>query len=294
MRSFEEGSRLFCEAIPILTEASRPDLMKKLWRSAPTHLKNALNKMTKQEFKTSIDDMISEEVEYERARNQFFDEMGDFLSDDDIEDNGYESDFFTDRRFQHKKEAVTLNENDRIRIKSLFRKIVRKIHPDHLKNSEFQNLKSWFDIIWKKVALAHENNDLVKLTQLHNKIMIVLKDYGELSLSELNTAAQSLESEHKELLRDFADIKNNPAWNFSQMKDYRKLQKAQSKPYLQRQKLLDKDLNEIKIQRAGIERLAGLIKEGKIKPKSTKPKRRAMRKRQATSASQDQMSFLMK
>ena len=186
-----------------------------------------------------------------------------------------------------------LKEDDKIRIKSLYRKIVRKIHPDNFNLEVPSELKSWFNIIWQKVAKAHKEEDLEKLSVLHHKIVIALNEYDELGISDLNTAAISLESEYKALLAEYSSLKDSPAWNFSQLKDFKKLKSKLSKPFLRQQKELKEDLEDLKAQRAEIERVAGLIKAGKIKLRPLRKARRKTHGRRRVTENNSQMNFRM-
>ena len=195
--------------------------------------------------------------------------------------------------FKVEKPKKDLKEDDKIRIKSLYRKIVRKIHPDNFNLEVPSELKSWFNIIWQKVAKAHREEDVEKLTVLHHKIVIALNEYDELGISDLNTAAISLESEYKALLAEYSSLKDSPAWNFSQLKDFKKLKSKLSKPFLRQQKELKEDLEDLKAQRAEIERVAGLIKAGKIKLRPLRKARRKTHGRRRVTENNSQMNFRM-
>jgi hypothetical protein len=293
MRSFEDGASFLVEAISILTQSSRVDLLRRIWKFAPGSLKTGLNKRAKLEFGISIEEMMNDLEERDQIRANFF----AFQGKDDDED-GFDSDFFMGPRFRNEKQKKDLKEDDKIRIKSLYRKIVRKIHPDNFNLEVPSELKSWFNSIWQKVAKAHKEEDLEKLSVLHHKIVIALNEYDELGVSDLNTAAKSLESEYKSLLAEYSSLKESPAWNFSLLKDFKKLKSKLSKPFLLQQKELKEDLEDLKSQRAEIERIAGLIKEGKIK---LRPQRKARRKTQGrghrlskqTRVDSSQMNFEM-
>lgn len=182
----------------------------------------------------------------------------------DFESEQFDEHFYSDHNHQAKKQKPHLSEDDKLKVKSLFRKIVRRIHPDHLNLDENSGLKIWFQIIWKTVADAHEDNDLKKLQQLYQKTVLALKDYDELSISELKNAAESLETEYDLLLDHYSTFKHSPAWNFSKLKNYDQLEKQQAKPYRQQQRLIDEEIELIKDQRTEIERIARLLREGKI------------------------------
>lgn len=269
MRNFQEGFEFLFEAIAILIQCSRIDLLRKIWSFAPLSLKKQLNQKAKADFRMTIEELMDESDERDKLRAQ----AAEFETFGDSEES-FDEDFFMGSDFQHKPKTEEIKEDDQIRIKSIFRKIVRRIHPDHLKLEGSEELKSWFDLLWKKVSEAHEKNDLEKLTQLHYKIMVALQDYKELGVSELVTAARLLENEYHDLSQEYSNLRSSPAWNFSRLTDYRKLEKQQSKPFLQQQKRLNEDLAEIKEQRAEIERIAELIREGKIKTGPKRPKRR--------------------
>lgn len=271
MRHLEDGYGFLVEAIAVLLKCSRMDLLRKIWTVTPVSLRTLMNKKAKIDFNSTIEEIMDEMETREEMRADALDANSRLSEDED--DEGFDDGFFMGGEFQHKKSAEEISEDDQIRIKSLFRKIVRRIHPDHLNLQGSQELKFWFDIMWKKVAEAHENKDLKNLTQIYYKIAIALKDYGELGVSELATAAKLLETEYKDLVSEYSNLRSSPAWNFSQLKDYRKLKKEQSKPFLQQQKRLNRDLEEIKQQRTEIERVAELIKQGKMKAEKKKPKR---------------------
>jgi hypothetical protein len=292
MRSFEEGLTFLMEAISILTQSSRVDLLRRIWKFAPGSLKTLINKRAKLDFSISIDDMMNDLEERDQIRADFFAFQGNGGEDGTGEDN-FDSDFFMGPGFKNEKPKKDLKEDDKIRIKSLYRKIVRKIHPDNFNFEVPSELKSWFNIIWQKVAKAHKEEDLEKLTVLHHKIVIALSEHDELGISDLNTAAISLESEYKALLEEYSSLKDSPAWNFSQLKDFKKLKSKLSKPFLRQQKELKEDLEDLKAQRAEIERVAGLIKAGKIKLRPLRKARRKTHGRRRATENSSQMNFRM-
>jgi hypothetical protein len=292
MRSFEEGLTFLMEAISILTQSSRVDLLRRIWKFAPDSLKTLLNKRAKLDFGVSIDGMMDDLEERDQIRADFFAFQGRGGEDGTGEDD-FDSDFFMGPGFKNEKPKKDLKEDDKIRIKSLYRKIVRKIHPDNFNLEVPSELKSWFNIIWQKVAKAHREEDVEKLTVLHHKIVIALNEYDELGISDLNTAAISLESEYKALLAEYSSLKDSPAWNFSQLKDFKKLKSKLSKPFLRQQKELKEDLEDLKAQRAEIERVAGLIKAGKIKLRPLRKARRKTHGRRRVTENNSQMNFRM-
>ncbi len=300
MRSFEEGFSFLVEAISILSASSRVDLLRRFWKFASKSLKTFLNKQSRLDFGISIDDMMNDIEERDQIRASFFayeESSKDNLDNFDDSEDGFANDFFMGFGLKKENFKKDLLEDDRIRIKSIYRKIVRRIHPDNFNLELPSDLKSWFKIIWQDVALAHKDEDLEKLTLLHHKIVIALGDFDELSVSDLNAAAKDLASEHETLLEEYSSLTDNPAWNFSQLRDFKKLKNKLSKPFLGQQKRLKEDLENLKEQRFEIERIAGLIKEGKIKLRpSKKARRKVPGRRRPSMRSSDrnsQMNFSM-
>jgi hypothetical protein len=292
MRGFEEGIIFLMEAISILTQSSRVDLLRRIWKFAPGPLKTLLNNQAKLEFGINIADMMNDLEERDQIRADFFAFQGSG-GEDGIGDDDFDSDFFMGPGFKNEKPKKELKEDDKIRLKSIYRKIVRKIHPDNFNLEVPSELKSWFNIVWQKVAKAHKEEDLEKLTVLHHKIVIALNEHDELGISDLNMAAKSLESEYRSLLEEYSSLKDSPAWNFSQLKDFKKLKGKLSKPFLRQQKELKEDLEDLKAQRAEIEKVAGLIKEGKIKLRPQRKARRKTHGRRRAPENRSQMNFKM-
>lgn len=297
MRGFEEGLEFLMEAISVLTQSSRMDLLRRIWKLTSTSMKTLVNKRAKLDFGISIDGMMDDLEERDQIRANFF-AFRDGQNDESSSEDDFDSEFFMGSGFKNEKPKKDLKEDDRIRIKSLYRKIVRKIHPDNFNLEVPSELKSWFNIIWQKVAKAHKEEDLEKLSVLHHKIVIALNEHDELGVSDLQMAAMSLESEYKSHLAEYSSLKDGPAWNFSLLRDFKKLKSKLSKPFLRQQKELNDDLEDLNGQRADIEKVAGLIKDGKIK---LPPQRKARRKthgrtrpaRQKSNENSSQMNFGM-
>jgi hypothetical protein len=273
LRHSDESFEFVVEAVAILMATARVDLLRNIWKYVPNYIKIQINRQSKVELGLTIERLMDETELRAQMRERI---LRTEKSNEDLESAEFQDDFFNEFKKQSGPKSKSVGEADLLRIKSLFRRIVRRIHPDHLAVEDSKELKSWFQMIWKKVGEAHESNDLAQLTALDLKTAIVLKQYDELSVSELNSAATSLESEFHEFSAQFADLKESPAWNFSKLKDYNKVKKAQEKPLLHQHKNLTNDIEKIKKQRAEIEYVVGLIKSGQLKMKRKKKRRRSV------------------
>jgi hypothetical protein len=268
MKDFDTACGFVLDACSVLLPAARVDLLRRIWQFTPVRARTYVNKKIKKSFGAALDDLIDAIDEQVEIRSRLFYEES-------------ENDWDFKETYTPSRTPSELKEDDQLRMKSIFRKIVRRIHPDHLKVEEVGHLKQWFALIWRKVAEAHEKNDLSKLTSLHHKIMVALKEFDQLALSELKEAGQSLETEYRSLCEEVSDLKESPAWNFSKLKNYEKLQAKESKPYLMQIQQLNREVAEMQKQRQEIERIAELMKTGEFRfhDRAQRVRRRPSRRR---------------
>lgn len=255
MGEFDDGYDFVLKAITVLIKAARTDVLKKIWVATPKKIQRSINRRCQVELGITIDEMISLEDAREQAFARHF-------------GKGPEG---------HAKvgPTETLVEDDVLRVKFLFRKIARMIHPDHMQSADFVSLKPWFDDIWRQVSEAHRANDRPKLETLYCKILVMLKHFDELSLTELENTTEILKTDYNLMSREGSEFKGNPAWNFSKLKDYSKLEKKQVKPFLERLESLENEIEEVQFQLRNIEHYAELIKTGqRAPPKKVKKRRR--------------------
>ncbi len=246
MRNFDAGVQFLLDAFSLLLPCSRTDILRRIWKLAPSNQKIVINKIIKKQFEMTADEMMDQDEELQQIRDDHFNEN-----------------YFTKNNQLHQNAEVS--ESIRIQVKSIYKKIVRKIHPDCLKLDQHPHLKSWFEVIWKKVADAHKNNDLKNITNLQHKVLIVLKEYDELGLYDLKSAAESFSEEHLILSTEFSNLKNHPAWNFSNLKNYKILETKVKKPLSQQLNKIKKQIKKLTADHEEIKMVAQLFKENKIR-----------------------------
>lgn len=234
--------------------------------------------------KKQIEKQINEEMDFD-SNADFDNDIDDtkrWLEDENIfkiredQDSYFNYDFFT--RFNSYKtfRQIKLTEDDKIKLKSLYRILVRKIHPDNFYLDISTELKDWLQGIWTKVVQAYKEEDLQKLTILYFKIMIALKEYEGLSFYELNEASRYLRNEYDDLNYEYFDLKYNPAWNFSESKDLKKLKTELAKPFAKQKKLIQKKIEYLRVQHHDLEQLSKIFHQKKTR-KSSPTKRKKPR-----------------
>lgn len=105
-------------------------------------------------------------------------------------------------------------------LKLLYRKVVRRLHPD------LQPMTSlWQKKMWVRVQAAHKEQDSRELQKILRLSLIRSGDLQELSLSEILESQSWWKEEWLAIRNEIQELKKQPAWNFSQNKDHSSLHK---------------------------------------------------------------------
>jgi len=101
------------------------------------------------------------------------------------------------------------------RLKDIYRAVVRRLHPDTQKEMTSQKLE-W----WHQAQAAYEKGDIHQLEVILSLCEIEEKGTtAHTSLSILQRITRQLKNSFKQLKRELAKHRRDPAWNFSQRKD---------------------------------------------------------------------------
>lgn len=129
--------------------------------------------------------------------------------------------------------------------KIVYRRIMMKVHPDKLSADFVHTKKNWLDRLWKKIQSAYDQTDVKALKNLHLQVLVTLKNYDDLDLSDLRAGTQLLKAELARLGKSHEDTVQHPAWGFSKLKSYKKLEKIVAEPHKKTSKELKKDIKRI-------------------------------------------------
>ena len=102
--------------------------------------------------------------------------------------------------------------------KSLYRKLVRRLHPDLQSGGE--SFAPWQRDMWLRVQRAYHDCDAKKLEMLHGLVMIRNRDLGELTIGEIVDSRVWLEAEVGRLSDEAKALRKLPSWGFSRRKDF--------------------------------------------------------------------------
>ena len=137
--------------------------------------------------------------------------------------------------------------------KIVYRRIMMKIHPDKLSADFVNTKKNWLDRLWKKIQSAYDQADMKALKNLHLQVLVTLKNYDDLDLSDLRAGTQLLQEEITRLGKSHENTLQHPAWGFSKLKSYKKLEKIVAEPYKKMSKELKKDIKRIEGTHAALQ-----------------------------------------
>lgn len=233
MRDFDEGINLISSCVYICSLCYRFDLVERIWAFVPLKIKTHFNTDFKKQMGVTLDQYLKS-VKEDARRTSNDDEYG--------EEFDFKSHF--ENPFTNKNKTETPAETLEA-VKIVYRRIMMKVHPDKL-SADFVNAKkNWLDRLWKKIQSAYDQTDVKALKNLHLQILVTLKNYDDLDLSDLRAGAQLLQAELARLGKSHEDTLQHPAWGFSKLKSYKKLEKIVAEPYKKTLKELKKDIKRI-------------------------------------------------
>jgi hypothetical protein len=114
-------------------------------------------------------------------------------------------------REAEQKELKKVNPNIIDRVKSVYRALVRKLHPDYRKESG-----EHFETLWFEVQEAYRSNNLEKLEILHSQFNAYEGNFSEeFSIFQIKSAKDGYSLQLKSIRSKIKLAKKDPAWGFS-------------------------------------------------------------------------------
>jgi hypothetical protein len=167
------------------------------------------------------------------------------------------------------------------KIKSVFRKLMRKLHPDMHLEVRDGGQPPWVQRIWGLVQKAYGERNVGTLERLLKLTQIRMSAFEELTVSELAEARHWLKEDFKALEQESAALKNSWAWGFSTKKNYESLTKKIEKEYDRELRLVMSEVENLQNQHHMLEVLSQrgprYKPQGRAKPKSRRGGRRSGR-----------------
>lgn len=274
-KNHNRGMSFLIDIAPLLLYANHIEKMTEIWSLAPTRLKKMFNQLTKTGMGESFDQVIKEAQSF--AANEAREKASTSPDEMDPEDFDFQ---FTQNMKTNKVHPI--DENQLLELTSVYRKIVRKIHPDQVDHEVRKKRKAWFDHIWTRSQLAKEQRNLPELKQIYHKILAAFQEYSLLNLSELREVSSTLSKELGSIKMQAKELRVHPAWKFSQKKDLTSLEKKLAKPYMAQLADLNADIDEMLRIRASLKTVAE--QPARPRPRRSKPSSQKRRSHQSASS----------
>ncbi len=128
------------------------------------------------------------------------------------EDSGYKD---------QKKSEPEIEETEEEKIKSTYRKLARKLHPDFQKE-----ITPFMRNLWLEVQSAYSNKDLEKLETLLSLTSIQSGDFSDdFSISDILNVQKEYKQQLKSIRSEIKKLKKNTIWGFSKLTNKKLLAK---------------------------------------------------------------------
>lgn len=120
-----------------------------------------------------------------------------------------------EKKAEESKQKELKKENPNLieRIKSIYRSLARKLHPDYRKESG-----EHFETLWFQVQEAYRSNNLEKLEILHSQCNAYEGNFSEeFSIFQIKSAKEGYGLQLKSIRSKIKLAKKDPAWGFSKI-----------------------------------------------------------------------------
>jgi hypothetical protein len=134
------------------------------------------------------------------------------------------------------------------KIKIIYRKIVRRLHPDLQGKTSAGRLSVWQQKLWDRAQSAHRSKDLKDLERIYRLVLLRQHELNEFTVSELIESRSWLEAELKNLESEAKALKRQPAWGFSTRKNLAPLITKIKKMFTNDLQLIEDEIADLKVQ----------------------------------------------
>lgn len=152
---------------------------------------------------------------------------------------------FTSSKKAHLAVENTNSSNDEEKLKQIYRKIVKKIHPD--KNLDLNPKEErWHKRLWTTVNSLKNQSNIEALENIYTEILLKSEAFTELNVCEADNYVKCLEEKIKILKNERKHLKKQLWWGFSRKRTFVKLEEKINKELDETQRKLHFSISELK------------------------------------------------
>jgi len=221
-------------------------LFLRIWDQVPHKHQTQFARDFSQQTKTSLAALIEEMRKTVALGEMTGDDGDDDGNDDEMDERFFDS---SEARFETPK----LNPFEIEKLKLIYRKLVRRLHPDMqgLVGGRFQT--RWQKKVWDDAQLAHKRLDVFELERLYRYTLLRQNELHDLTISEIRESQNWLQLEILKLEFEAKKLRKLPAWGFSRKKSLVSLTKRIKNGFDRDLDHIEGQLNELKEQHMYLE-----------------------------------------
>lgn len=186
-------------------------------------------------------------------------------TEDDEEEFQFNEEFIGPRGKRSYEHSISPPEEEKL--KTLYRKLIRKLHPDTNGGTESWD---WIQRVWNSVQKAYTGKDVPALERLLSLTLFRMNDLTQLTLDEINQAKKWLEKDLSALEQEARQLKRSMAWGFSLKKDHWPLHRKIKREFEQSIQTVRNQIEEIEKEHRILEMLSGMEDRPKAPQKKSK------------------------
>lgn len=218
------------------------------------------------------------DLNYESENSDDKHDAGGDSSDEDI----YFDDEFLKSGQTKKKLKSKMDPLEDEKIKQLYRKLVRKLHPDA---QGPETVESWMKRFWQRVQDAYKSKDAETLERLFKLTLLRTNSLNQLTFDEIGQAKSWLQKDLAGLQNEKSQLKRSMAWGFTDLKDFKALSRKIRKEFEATRNSILSEIQKVKNQHQVLQAMAFNENRGSGKKRKMKMRNRKKQRRQKSDSS---------
>lgn len=247
-----------------------------------------LSKQQKSTFSELYESLTGRSIQSLIARERRKNSNPDDAEDIEDDDSGDEDEFSFAREStsfrgpNREQRRAKMKPQDEEKLKGLYRKLIRKLHPDAQTEAAGENF-GWIRRAWELVQKAYNAQDVKSLERLLKLTLLRTHSLDQLTIDEIQEARSWLQKDLDQVEREAASLKSSPAWGFSGKKSFGPLIQKIRRQFHQTVYSIQTQIEDLREQHDFFEALLNMESEIKSRPPSRPRKKaaRAQRKRKS-------------
>jgi hypothetical protein len=195
----------------------------RVWSFTPNRLKDEFSRQFASTARVSLEEVMDDmraEMQGPSSRDSQYAKQ--YAKEEAADGNAFSRGFIGSK---NEGEKILSPGEELERLKLIYRKLVRRLHPD-LQDPALDGKQSvWQKKIWDRAQTAYQNGRLEQIERLYKLTLLRQKQVNDLTLSEIYQSETWLKAERDRLELETYRLKRLPAWGFSRKKSFGSLEK---------------------------------------------------------------------